>query len=381
MSDQPERPIEKLLRECGKGRLPSQPLELHPADRRLLQDEVARIYSKTEQRSSWFGIRPLPKLAWAFCALSVVGLAVLVSMRTERQPAPSSPVALNQEAITPAPPGNAPSPQVKTETVPPTATLADSLAAPAREPEQDKTLQLQSATAQQTDVSSSVAMNAAEQQLASDVVARTEFAGAAPAKAPEPATPAAGVYRYGLAPRAAALSKQDSPTTVQNFVQEHATGQAQEDRRAQAILASFQFERSGSEVRIIDEDGSVYSGTLAPPQSQVLVRAARRDQPVANGAAGGFIPTKKPAPTASSDEFTFRVAGTNRTLQELISFDGTWSTLTNIAPVTQVTKDVSKRTQVDGKVSPAAPSAGRISGTASIQGSNAININAISQRP
>jgi len=388
MADQPERPIEKLLRECGKRRVPSDALELHPANRRLLQDEVARRYPKKERRLGWFGISRLPKLAWGFCAFSVVGLAVWLSMRPQHQTESDRLVAHNEKTLAPASSANAPIPAVKTETAPalqPNLSLADNLTAATQVPAINSALNIQTPASQLTDARTTVAMNLAEQELSRDAAAKSEFAGAALARAPEPSGTAGGVVRYGLASTAAPLMKQTyQPTTVQNFVQEQTT-RAQGEQRAQPILASFQFEQSGSEIRIIDRDGSVYLGRLGPPPSQAPVNLARRDSAALNGSPRTFTAIGKPSPADSSAEFTFHVTGTNRTLRELISFDGRWLSLTNVPASSQVAKDVNRGVALDRQIAPAPAAAwsnaSRIWGTAIIKGSDSVNINAISVQP
>src|SRR5271165_5370498 len=81
MSSEPERPVEKLLRASAKERRDKAggSWEIHPATRRLLQQEVARRFGPTAQpaqrRFDWlFGqkwLRPVGALA----ALAVVVIA------------------------------------------------------------------------------------------------------------------------------------------------------------------------------------------------------------------------------------------------------------------------------------------------------------------
>ena len=54
---EPERPIEKLLRDAGKKRRDDAgaPFELHPAARRLLQGEVAQRFGKARFAMINFG--------------------------------------------------------------------------------------------------------------------------------------------------------------------------------------------------------------------------------------------------------------------------------------------------------------------------------------
>src|SRR5262249_36173670 len=182
---------------------------------------------------------------------------------------------------------------------------------------------------------------------------------------------------------AAPLLKQTyQSTTAQNFVQEVA--KVSDEQHAKPILASFTFERTGSEIRIIDQDGSLYLGSLGPSQNQLRVKAARRDQLLSTDSAGAIIATKKasqPPPPASPEEYTFHVTGTNRTLGKLVSFDGRWSTLTNVVPLPQSSKDLNRGIGLDSQVSAAPTVAGRISGMATIKGGTAIPISAVSTTP
>ena len=80
----PERPIEKMLRDCAKKRRDEAgaPIELHPANRRLLQAEVARHAPKPNPQARWFNFPGgfQPRLAWALCVLTItaVGATLLL---------------------------------------------------------------------------------------------------------------------------------------------------------------------------------------------------------------------------------------------------------------------------------------------------------------
>ena len=76
MANEPERPIEKLLRAAAKKRRDEAgaPFELHPANRRLLQGEVARKFAKPQRTT--LVRRALgqlwPRLAWGVAILAVL---------------------------------------------------------------------------------------------------------------------------------------------------------------------------------------------------------------------------------------------------------------------------------------------------------------------
>lgn len=77
----PERPIEKKLRDYGKSRCErAGDLRLHPATRRMLHGEVARTYgAPREGRSRFFDF--WPKLAWSCGLVALVLFVAIISSR------------------------------------------------------------------------------------------------------------------------------------------------------------------------------------------------------------------------------------------------------------------------------------------------------------
>lgn len=128
MPNEPERPIEKLLRACARKRREegreAAGFELHPATRRLLQGEVARRFQRQQQAR----VRNTRRWAAAFwprlveaCVLvtlmAVVASLLLPALRhsgPEKQLAKSDAVAL-QSAPAPASPAPAAAPSRSAE--------------------------------------------------------------------------------------------------------------------------------------------------------------------------------------------------------------------------------------------------------------------------
>jgi hypothetical protein len=85
----PERPIEKLLRQAAQARRDQAgaPQEVHPATRRMLQGEVARKYTAggPRERRSFFDLF-MPRLAWG--AALVVGIGLAASLMLPRKNVP-----------------------------------------------------------------------------------------------------------------------------------------------------------------------------------------------------------------------------------------------------------------------------------------------------
>jgi hypothetical protein len=96
----------------------------------------------------------------------------------------------------------------------------------------------------------------------------------------------------------------------------------------QPLLASFRVEQNGDAMRIVDADGSVYTGALQVAQEESTSRAlfsdALKSQPPAASAA------KTPAQSQAVQNYFFRVAGTNRNLNQNIVFSGNLIPLTNV---------------------------------------------------
>ncbi len=101
------------------------------------------------------------------------------------------------------------------------------------------------------------------------------------------------------------------------------------------VLQSFLVEQTGQQIRLVDADGSVYDGAIEPPpteETQVALGKpasapdlkkdieAKRVQSASALSAGEM---------AASQNVFFRVAGTNRTLNQLLVFQGNFLADTN----------------------------------------------------
>src|SRR3954462_14497704 len=77
---EPERPIEKLLRDWAKRRREDTkaPIEMHPATRRMLQGEAARKFGQTARParslSAWVTAF-WPRIAWGLGVFAVLAVA------------------------------------------------------------------------------------------------------------------------------------------------------------------------------------------------------------------------------------------------------------------------------------------------------------------
>src|SRR5437588_5811213 len=100
MPNDPERPIEKVLRACARhrGESAGPPLELHPANRRLLQGEVVRRFGRpTGAERSFLSVwlRLWPGLGWSLATLTALGLAAVLMLPSSTREQKPTVLAMN----------------------------------------------------------------------------------------------------------------------------------------------------------------------------------------------------------------------------------------------------------------------------------------------
>ena len=126
----------------------------------------------------------------------------------------------------------------------------------------------------------------------------------------------------------------------QNFQQrpDEAAARNQKRNLPTAVLANFQIERQGQEVRILDQDGSVYTGQVINEESYAAGDSAAVSGGVASGApaalnavsAKGLNQLNQPGQPAKAlaaalpvGQFYFRARGTNNTLRQVVVIEAT----------------------------------------------------------
>lgn len=97
-----------------------------------------------------------------------------------------------------------------------------------------------------------------------------------------------------------------------------------------SALASFELERRGNQVRLFDQDGSIYEGQLTELPEGLLrmeVKVAAKPEGIEAGAAGARrLERDGPSEFAGSPQpWTVRVAGTNLSLRQPLVFQGSLS--------------------------------------------------------
>ena len=154
------------------------------------------------------------------------------------------------------------------------------------------------------------------------------------------------------------------------------------------VLNYFQLAQNGRQIRVVDADGSIYDGAIEPPPTEEAVRRGialqqtatelkKNNEPETRRSVTSATPGELPA----AQNLFFRVAGTNRTLNQLVVFEGNYLSTTNqaneIVVGAKLKADQSAASPRQG-LSPQAQQApsGLIRGQALIGPSSRIEINA-----
>ena len=330
-----ERDIEKTLQAYAKHRRDQggTPPELHPATRKLLQDEVARQYggAKSESRFwAWalWGTPSRMAASLSLVVLAVAGLLVLPQLWRDAGPsAPELRLAKNDQTQ-----------ELKQATVNGTSRLQDKLSdnkSPGggnpSEREGAASLPPESSPANSPYVLSAPAASPPAPLLA----AQAESAAAAPVLAAAPAPPS----NFGLAGSTlASQATPAAPAVTQQFFRAPVTAAAApqiSDSPPPPVLNSFRVERRGNDLRVIDSDGSVYSGVLT-----LISNTATASGPIGGTVADSSGATSAPgagdtnSPPAAApnprrggaglaaQNYSFTVSGTNLSLNQLVVFSG-----------------------------------------------------------
>jgi hypothetical protein len=208
------------------------------------------------------------------------------------------------------------------------------------------------------------------------------------AKADAPLAPAA--KEAGPDPFLLGLKNKDS--SAQRFYRTDLRAEAakllDEPSAAKSVLASFQLERSGAEVRVMDADGSVYSGQVeAAANSPTPILSAGEKKPLDKVLKGQERTAA--LPEQSFMNYAFRVAGTNRSLNEQVIFTGIVTAFGNQTAFKQSTNAAGEGRIARSPTLPAAPDPlsralplnSRVSGRAMIGKGREIEINAAPANP
>ena len=304
---EPERDIEKLLRAYAKRRRAKagDAFTLHPATRRLLQGEVARQTPPAPDEPESWSLWDVLRERWA----ALLGFALVIFFMASLVLPPLSKAKMKAGLPTTA------------------ASLpANGVAAPTAVAADRRLLTAPAATLPASDVASTLPVNGLAVNRTDDVT--HDFSGGQ----------SAARFQGELAAKALPAGAANS----QRFVQ------AATDK-SPPVLAAFAWQQNGNAIAVVDSDGSVYNGRLQPAESLT------KDIGVVSN-----VP-------AAAQNFSFRVTGANRSLQQNVVFAGNLALLSN-GPASSAPGF--------GGPAPQNLSNARITGTVMLGGTNRMQINA-----
>ena len=332
-----ERDIEKQLRGYAEQRRreAGAPLEMHPATRRLLQDEVRRTHKKPAEATKktslfaswWF------RIAAGACVVVLAAAVFLPALSRSKSKSMrlAQNLGLREKAIT----GSA-----QNRPSSPPSENAPALVASAP-PSRDDTDKDRFAAARE------IVMNQAAATPSTVVATNGITSGMA-----------AGGSTLAFVPHSAQQNfyfrNVGAPADISVAVGRTAGDQLAKSDLKQSLndrtkaaagkipLALFQIEQTGNQIRITDSDGSVYNGDLtvtntetpsAPAAGVALAPApaAEAERQFAQPAIQNGIPSLNNAALAQNQNFRFKAAGTNLSLNQRITISGEFVAATNLA--------------------------------------------------
>jgi hypothetical protein len=389
MASEPKKPIEQMLEALAKARraeFGDNPKMPNPMRARL-HEEIARARAaedeSVESRPSWITMF-WPRVTVAAALATLIVLVPAIWWNQSHPVAESGALALRDGAAG-VPAGL--NPAVATE-----ETLAKAPAVSATEPTvnlaDNSQIKIESAAtpSSESEASQSLTRLAQERgttEFPSQATKGFDEIAAAKIQAAPAAAPAAGSDSKadsdriaGAAPPIAQPSSAGSLGTKQQFSQQSAVqsfrNNAQVSRSAN-VLNTFQVQQEGSEIRVLDADGSTYTGKIeqlaksAELESRFTARrdTARKAQRYAAKAA--------PVIESAAPQSSFRATGYNVSLKKTVVFEGNYT-----APPTQ---QAATPTSNDRERSEQNRDRARIVGTVRVNGEAPVEVDAIAETP
>ena len=182
----------------------------------------------------------------------------------------------------------------------------------------------------------------------------TQLAGGSVRAAPPPAAPAPlSLSTKPVLTKVERDRAQAAPeTVVQKFVQTTAVltsgNPAKQSAETPPVLETFQLEQTGNQLRVIDSDGSSYSGSIQFATTDALYDAAGETKKTAdfkNHTLYRQAVGQKGLEVQAGQNYFFSVAGTNRTLKQPVAFTGNLLVFTNALPAAETGLTLSPTTK------------------------------------
>ena len=361
MSEEQDNQMEQWLEEYAQRRRNEldEPIEMHEATRTMLQGEVSRVYAKP------VAPRPEPQgssawMAWAIGGATVGVVAIVITLNSNLpQSKPSMELAKVDEAKHAAAEESGQAGELEKASV-------DSV------PKFKETRKTQTGTISDIEEGNSPARRVAPAAVSVDDKENPRVSsivkgrpGGAPIETTRAVTSnpitSKKALAGGFAPSPVNALKRDRAfynnihDLRQDFTQSNLPVANRKNVLPEAVLVDFQVERAGNRVRVIDQDGSVYTGNVINEERYSSVtedKAVPAKLPAANVRAGVADAPRAPIATvqaqrnraASRGQFYFRVQGLNRTLGKAVVLEATLDSPPDkpVAPMKPIASSVAR---------------------------------------
>jgi hypothetical protein len=369
MSTDPKKPIEELLEATSKARraqFGADPKMPNPMRAQLHHEieRVARSGDDSRRSGHWFHV------LWPRFAFTTVSALILVSIATlwwwHEHPGSSRPAKLAmQQATSEAPPPEKVFEQGAAAGAAPAApTFADSSAA-LRSVEAAKDTNALRAFAETTiepkpvptteDLTAAGTKGDQSSRADKSLVAKEAQSGA-------PATETASPAGTSLAHSGENFPQQYSQNALNGSFRSRL-------KQGANVLNEFQVEQSDHEIRLVDADGSIYSGTVEP-LTQNDARSIYNQKRNNNAPSAPAGPNFDQKAQSGNTEYYFRASGYSASLKKSLEIEGNY-----IAPLAIAQKKVARmKTESEERDEQSSP---RITGVAKIHGESPVQIDAV----
>jgi hypothetical protein len=364
MSLEPKKPIEDVLEATARARraqFGADPQMPNPM-RAQLHNEIARVARDDDPRRSqhWF------RILWPRLAFTTAFALILVSLSTlwwwhEHQTGSDKTMtlAMQEPAREPAPPEKIFEKGAAAGAAPAAPAFTDSVAAASAPAEAGK--------------DADALRRFAEATIAPTTAPPGDGLLAGANKTDQPSLADKSLATKEAKPAAPATAAFAQARQMTNFRHQFSKDTANQEFRSKLkqmanILNDFQVEKSDHEIRLVDADGSTYSGKLEP-LAQNDARSIY-NQKNYNASSSRAAQTFDEKARSANAEYYFRATGYNTTLKKSLVFEGNY-----IAPLEVAQKKVAKaKTEAEQRDEDASA---RITGVAKVHGESPVQIDAV----
>ena len=387
MASEPKKPIEQMLEALAKARraeFGNDPKMPNPMRARL-HEEIARVGAAEDEnvqsRPSWITMF-WPRVTVAAALATLIVLVPAILWNRSHPLAGSGEVALRDRAAGPAAELNSAVAAGNTLATRPVASATESTVDLADNGQIKIEAAAPSSEAGALASSTRVLEGGSANESPSEVTADKEMAAAKVQPAPAAAFVAGSDSKVdwdrmaAAAPRVAPLSSAGSSVTRQQFSQQSAVQSFRNNAqvsRAANVLNTFQVEQQGSEIRVLDADGSTYRGKIeqlaksVEPESRTTGRRAMAKQaPRHDAQADGGTEMASP-------QSYFRATGFNVSLKKTLVFEGNYAAARAQQPFKATSKDRERAESSSDRA--------RIVGTVRVNGEAPVEVDAIAETP